>query len=110
MEKDKVVLMDALSRMQKDCEAGRLAMHIGSANAYVLVGFVAGYLACLDDNGIQDTEYSEFSLWLHDEKNEFPSEGWASKYLRDFNGDHLAAIQKYLGFVAEFRARRVRSP
>ena len=99
------MLLDALSQMRRDLESGRIAMHLGTVNANVLVGFVAGYQACLGDDGIEDAEYAAFSEWLRAVKGEFPPEGWAEKYLRDFNGDHLAAIRKFLDFVAEFRAR-----
>jgi hypothetical protein len=85
---------------------GRIAMHLGEAKVDVMEGFIAGYLACLGDQGISDTEYGEFREWLRSEKAEFPQEGWAAKYLRDCHGDHDAAIRKLLDFVAEFAATR----
>jgi hypothetical protein len=36
------------------------------------------------------------------------TEGWVAKYLRDCQGDHHAAIKKFLDFVAEFAATRLR--
>ncbi|WNG16799.1 hypothetical protein F0U63_20615 [Cystobacter fuscus] len=102
------MLLDALMLMRRDLHEGRIAMHIGSADANVLAGFMAGYRACLVDNGVVDAEAMEFQEWLGFEKEEFPPEGWVAKYLRDCNGDHLAAIKKLLGFVAEFRERKGR--
>ncbi|WNG26363.1 hypothetical protein F0U62_21785 [Cystobacter fuscus] len=104
----RVMLLDALMQMRRDHQAGRIGMYIGKADAHVLAGFVAGYRSCLVDNGAGDAEATEFSKWLSFEKEEFPPEGWATKYLRDCNGDHVAAITKFLDFVAEFRARRER--
>jgi len=105
---NRVLLLDALSHMRRDFEAGRLEMHLGAVDANVLAGFVAGYRACLGDNGVGDPEYAAFSEWLRAEKGEFPPEGWAEKYLREFQGDHRAAIRKFLNFVAEFRASNAR--
>ncbi len=81
---------------------GRIEMHLGETNIHRLVGFVDGYRACLVDGGSDDQEFERFCEWLRSVKAEFPVEGWAAKYLRDCNGDHLAAIKKFLDFVAEF--------
>jgi hypothetical protein len=99
-----VLLLDYLLRVRKDLLAGRLAMHIGEPNIEHLAGFVNGYHSCLISNGIKDEEYGRFFEWLRDVKGEFPTEGWAAKYLRDCNGDHEQAIRKYLDLVAEFIA------
>ncbi len=78
-------------------------MHIGEPNVDRMQGFITGYNACLVSNGTADEEYGQFREWLR-ERDEFPTEGWAAKYLRDCNGDHEQAIRKYLDFVAEFIA------
>lgn len=66
----RTTMVDALLRSRSDLMKGRIAMHLGEANVDVLEGFIAGYLASLNDQGI----------------------------------DHLAAIQRFLDFVAEFAA------
>lgn len=89
--------------------AGRHRPHflpfIGEPNISVLWGFVLGIeTARLEWYG-SDTEYVSFRDWLRDEKNEFPPEGWHSRFLADANGDHLVAIMRFLDRVAEFRER-----
>ncbi|MDC0714634.1 hypothetical protein POL68_39665 [Stigmatella sp. ncwal1] len=37
-------------------------------------------------------------------KKAWPGEGWAEAYLREFAGDHIRAVRKYLDYVAEFRS------
>ena len=99
---DRRSLMDALLRMRDDMLRGRIEMHLGETNVQRLVGFVDGYRACLMDGGVEDVDFARFCEWLRSVKEEFPVEGWAAKYLRDCAGDHLAAIKKFLDFVAEF--------
>ncbi|HYO64881.1 MAG TPA: hypothetical protein VEU33_02260 [Archangium sp.] len=89
-------------RIRDDMLQGRIEMHLGETNIHRLVGFVDGYRACLVDQGADDLDFGRFCEWLGSVKKEFPDEGWAAKYLRDSNGDHLAAIKKFLDFVAEF--------
>jgi hypothetical protein len=98
------MLLGALLRMREDMREGRIAMHLGEARVELLEGFIAGYQACLGDQGLEDSEFEEFREWLRSVKGEFPQEGWASKYLRDCQGDEVAALQKFLDFVAEFAA------
>jgi len=97
-------MVDALLRIRGDLMKGRIAMHLGEAHVEVLEGFIAGYLACLSDQGVKDGEYEEFREWLREVKREFPHEGWAASYLLECQGNHLAAIQRLLDFVAEFAA------
>jgi hypothetical protein len=99
-----VLLLDYLLRIRQDMLAGRLTMHIGEPHVEHMVGFVNGYHSCLLSNGIQDEEYGRFFEWLRDVKGEFPTEGWAAKYLHDCHGNHEQAIRKYLDFVSEFAA------
>jgi hypothetical protein len=95
-------LLGVLLRLRDDMLRGRIEMHLGETNIHRLVGFVDGYRACLIDGGSDEQEFERFCEWLRSVKAEFPVEGWAAKYLRDCKGDHLAAINKYLDFVAEF--------
>jgi hypothetical protein len=83
-----------------------LDMFVGSAYTYSMNAFIAGSEMALRRNGFPDHEYLEFVAWLRDVKKEYPCEGWAVKYLKDCGGDHLAAIKKFLEFVAEFRETR----
>jgi hypothetical protein len=89
--------------------AGRHRPHflpfIGTPNIDVLWGFVLGVEAArLEWQGV-DTEYVSFRDWLRDEKGEFPAEGWHARFLADANGDHVAAVMRFLDRVAEFRER-----
>jgi len=95
-------LLDLLLRMRNDMLKGRIEMHLGETNVQRLVGFVDGYRACLMDGGVDDVDFGRFCEWLKSVKEELPVEGWAAKYLRDCEGDQLAAIKKFLDFVAEF--------
>lgn len=99
---DRRSLLDVLLRIRDDMLQGRIEMHLGETNIHRLVGFVDGYRSCLADHGADDLNFERFCEWLRSVKEEFPVEGWAAKYLRDSNGDHLAAIKKFLDFVAEF--------
>lgn len=102
-----VYMLDHLMRI-RDGMPRQLLLSIGDINILRLSSFIAGYRACQSANGIQDTEYILFRDWLRDVKQEFPTEGWDQKYLRDCGGDHERAVHKFLGFVAEFIALRER--
>ena len=53
--------------------------------------------------GVEDSRYQEFSAWLRDVRNEFPSgKGWAGLYLEEAGGDHRAAILMFLERCAEY--------
>ena len=104
----RVYVLDYLMLMRRDMLKGLLAIHLGDINITRMVAFVDGYLSCQDANGIRDEEYGRFFHWLRDVKREFPTEGWAAKYLCDCDGDHERAIRKFLDFVAEFVALRER--
>ncbi len=99
-----VLMLDLLMFLRDQLRKGIfLDMFINSTDVHALVAFIAGVQMALRHNALLDPEYKEFVIWLRDVKQEFPCEGWARKYLRDCDGDHLAAIEKFLGFVAEFR-------
>lgn len=91
---------------EKSREGIILDMFMGTTHVHAMAAFVSGSVMALRHNGLVDHEYSGFVEWLRDVKDEFPPEGWAAKYLKDCAGDHLAAIRKFLDFVAEFRAGR----
>jgi hypothetical protein len=102
-----VYALDFLMFLREQVRQGIiLDMFMGSTDAHALVAFIAGTQMVLRHNGLPDQEYREFIAWLRDVKQEFPGEGWAVKYLKDCGGDHLAAIKKFLEFVAEFRETR----
>jgi hypothetical protein len=98
-------LLDYLLEIRQDLRAGRLGLHLGEPNVDRFWGLLLGYHACQRDHGVEDAEYDQFLDWLR-EKGEYPTEGWAAKYLRDCQGDAEQAIGKYLDFVAEFTASR----
>ncbi|HEX5750256.1 MAG TPA: hypothetical protein VFZ09_28755 [Archangium sp.] len=103
-----VYLLDYLMRMRGAMQKGLLAMYLGDIDVTRMVAFTDGYRACQSANGVEDEEYGLFRDWLRDVKQEFPTEGWAAKYLRDCDGDHERAIRKFLDFAAEFVALRER--
>jgi hypothetical protein len=98
-------LLSVLLRMREDALRGRIGMYIGEANIHRFAGFVDGYRYCCASRGEPDVEFTRFCEWLRVEKEEFPPEGWESKYMRDCDGDQLAAIMRFLDFVAEFVGR-----
>ncbi len=102
-----VYLLDYLMRLRQEKTRG-LLLDMGEVDVTRMVAFIDGYRACQRANGIKDEEYVLFHDWIRDVKNELPTEGWDVKYLRDCDGDHERAIQKYLDFVAEFVALRER--
>ena len=102
-----VYMLDYLMRI-RDGMPRQLLLSVGEINIVRLSSFIAGYRACQSTNGIQDEEYILFRNWLRDVKEEFPTDGWDKKYLRDCDGDHERAIHKFLDFVAEFVALRER--
>jgi hypothetical protein len=96
-------VVDLLLRIRAGRHRPHFLPFIGEPDIAVLWGFVLGVeTACLEWHGI-DTEYVSFRDWLRDEKNEFPPEGWHCRFLADSNGDHFAAIMRFLDRVAEFR-------
>jgi hypothetical protein len=96
-------LLNYLLRVRRDMQAGRLSMHIGEPNVERFWGLIIGYHVCQVERNVDDVEYGQFREWLRD-RGEYPTEGWAAKYLRDCGGDPEQAIRKYLDFVAEFLA------
>ena len=91
-------MLDYLMRI-RDGMPKQLLLSVGEINIVRLSSFIAGYRACQSANGIQDEEYILFRNWLRDVKEEFPTDGWDKKYLRDCDGDHERAIHKFLDFV-----------
>jgi hypothetical protein len=68
-----------------------------------LESFIDGMRFALACHGLQDAGYEEFLTWLREVKHEAPAEGgWANRSLEACHGDHHAAIQRFLDFVAEF--------
>lgn len=63
-----------------------------------LCSYIYGYRNATE----KDEEARRFFDWLIDEKDEFPPQGWSRKYLDDSDGDHIAAIQKFWGFLYEY--------
>ena len=98
-------VLDLLLQIRAGRNRPRFLPFIGQPDIAVLWGFVLGAeTAHLKWFGM-DTEYARFRDWLRDEKNEFPPEGWHSRFLAEANGDHFSAIMRFLDRVAEFRER-----
>jgi hypothetical protein len=80
-------------------------MFFGRLDVGAAVAFVHGVRFHLYCGGVEDSRYQEFSAWLRDVRNEFPSgQGWAGLYLEQSGGDHRAAILRFLERCAEYDA------
>jgi hypothetical protein len=99
-------VLDYLLLIRRDF--ARLGMYIGEPHVLSMEGFILGYLICQNVQGNQDARYVRFREWLREVKEEITSEGWATRFLRDCDNDHLRAIRKLLDLVAEFHAMEQR--
>ncbi|HEX5747197.1 MAG TPA: hypothetical protein VFZ09_13220 [Archangium sp.] len=80
-------------------------MFFGRLDVEAAAAFVHGVRFHLYCGGVEDSRYQEFSAWLRDVRNEFPSgRGWAGLYLEEAGGDHRAAILRFLERCAEYDA------
>jgi hypothetical protein len=80
-------------------------MFFGRLEVGAVEAFVHGVRFHLYCSGVEDSRYQEFSAWLRDVRNEFPSgQGWAGLYLEEAGGDHRAAILRFLERCAEYDA------
>ncbi|OJT25068.1 hypothetical protein BO221_11855 [Archangium sp. Cb G35] len=78
-------------------------MFFGKLDVGAVAAFVHGVRFHLYCGGAEDSRYQEFSAWLRDVRNEFPSgKGWAGLYLEEAGGDHRAAILRFLERCAEY--------
>lgn len=80
-----------------------LEMFIGTVDVHAMVAFVEGINWANYCAGYGDNEFQAFLAWLRDIRREWPAGGWWKKYLEDSQGDHRAAIMKFLSRVEEFR-------
>src|ERR1700759_5881257 len=108
------MLLEHLYRISLE-KPDRWAMFIGlpanparllDVRVELLVSYIKGFCAARRFGGADEAEAYAFFEWLIDEKKEFPSEGWATKYLNDCEGDHLEAIGKFWGFLHEYLLAR----
>ncbi|HEX8701404.1 MAG TPA: hypothetical protein VF815_21435 [Myxococcaceae bacterium] len=99
-------MLDLLLKIHAGRHRPQFLPFIGEPNIDVLWGFVLGLEAARLESHAVDSEYVGFRDWLRDEKGEFPPEGWHTRFLAEAQGDHLVAIMRFLGRVAEFRERR----
>ncbi len=80
-------------------------MFFGRPDVEAVAAFVHGVRFHLYCGRAEDSRYQEFSAWLRDVRNEFPSgKGWAGLYLEEAGGDHRVAIQRFLDRCAEYDA------
>lgn len=66
-----------------------------------LSSYIRGMIESSRLSGVA-SDADAFFYWLRDERLEFPTEGWETKYLNDCGGDHLRAIGKFWGFLHEY--------
>jgi hypothetical protein len=70
------------------------------------IDLLRSYLEGLRDShrisGVGRSDLDDYFDWLQGERQEFPTEGWAQKYLRECEGDHIRAIGKFWGFLHEY--------
>lgn len=67
-------------------------------NIGTLASFVTGYQAALQSSVVSDS----FFLWLRDEANAFPQQGWARHLLEQARGDHEVAITALFAHLHRF--------
>lgn len=78
-------------------------MFFGRLDIWAVAAFVHGARFHLYCSGVEDARYQAFSAWLRDVKQEFPTvKGWAGLYLEEAEGDHRAAISRFLDRCAEY--------
>ncbi|MBL8951110.1 MAG: hypothetical protein JNK82_10060 [Myxococcaceae bacterium] len=100
----RLAILDVLSFVAQEIAAGRaIEMFLGTGTVQALGAFIEGVRFTNFCAGFTDCEFQAFMEWLRDEKAEWPSEGWEAKYLRDAQGDHAAAIRRFLRRADEFR-------
>jgi hypothetical protein len=56
--------------------------------------------------GVKDEPFGEFLEWLRAKGEYVDPDSWEGRYLKDCDGDHRAAIMKFLDRCAEFVAQR----
>jgi hypothetical protein len=103
------MLLENLYRISLE-KPNRWAMFIGlptntmlllDVRVELLASYMMGFREASRLGGVDGSDTDAFYEWLR-EKNEFSSQGWATKYLNDCNGDHLEAIAKFWGFLHEY--------
>jgi hypothetical protein len=104
--------LDILLFVQQQIRQGVMPeMFFGRVDIHSLHSFVLGLHFTLYCQHQRDPRYMAFVDWLRDIKQDFPAGGgWARKFLEDCQGDHLAAIHRFLDRVAEFDALERRKP
>lgn len=96
-----VLTLDELLEVRR---VDRILMYIGEARVERMAGYIDGYRLCLSLAGLKDQEYARFEQWLQDTGRIPPGQSWEGSFLQATQGDHEAAIHRFLDCVAEFRA------
>jgi hypothetical protein len=106
MAKVPLTRVELLLRIRQDMQARQSGpyAYIGIADVERVECFLVGYACSTGALGFSSGQDGLFGDWLRDVKKAWPGEGWAAAYLREFEGDHLRALRKYVDFAAEFRA------
>ncbi len=102
-----VTTLEILLFMRDQIRAGFTPeVFFGPIDVHAFGAFVDGLTFYMYCSGVKDDAFLEFLEWLRD-RGEYPDPGsWERKYLSDCNGDHRAAIMKFLDRCAEFVAQR----
>lgn len=97
--------VELLLRIRQDMQARSSGpyLYIGLPNVERVESFLVGYSCAVGALGFEPGQDGLFMDWLRDVKKAWPGEGWAASYLREFDGDHTAALRRYVDFAAEFR-------
>jgi hypothetical protein len=99
--------LEYLLRIRQDMQRpGRIFIYLGDILINRFRGFIEGYHACMQDNGLLDDGYPAFQQWLQEVKRHAVEPNWTVRLLDDSQGSHEDAIRKYLDLVAEFVALR----
>jgi hypothetical protein len=98
-----VATLDVLRFVLGYIRSGKsIDVFIGKTDVLRLAAFVDGIRFHLYCCGKEDGQYTDFTRWLREERQEFPPGGWALTYLDEAGGDHAKAILRFLERCEEY--------
>jgi hypothetical protein len=104
--KRRITLVDKLLHMKKLLDMGRgLWFFTGSETLDAFVAMLCGWTAFRQDHDQREPEWEQFEAWLQ-AREYLPSQGWRAHLLREAQGDEVAAVKRFLEWVASFDAER----
>jgi hypothetical protein len=100
--KQRITLVDELLYMKKLLDMGRgLWFFTGSETLDAFVAMLCGWTAFRQDHHEREPEWEQFERWLQ-ERGYLPPQGWRAHLLDEARGDEVAAVKRFLEWVASF--------